>query len=136
MNQLIKKRGLLLLCVLTIGLASCNPVRAQTPVPEFSTQESFFSYLKDFILKLPRAIIEGIKGIGQDLFKGWQSFHTAAAHFWQETLLPAIKNKVKEVVETKKPIIKEEFQKEKEEMKEEIINLYKTIWENLKDIVS
>jgi hypothetical protein len=85
--------------------------------------------------KIIKTISDILEKIGKGLFSAWKNFHQTISGFWQNNILPIIREKIKEEVEIRKPIIKEEFQKEKEEMTRDIINLYKAIWENLKDIV-
>jgi hypothetical protein len=132
------KRGLLVFLMLSTLFLNLGFSQAQD-LP-YSNQKNLFFSSKEFILNLIKKITETISGffekIGKGIFSAWKSFHQSIFNFWKNNILPAIKEKVEKKVEERKPIIKEEFQKEKEEMTREIINLGKAIWENLKDIVT
>jgi hypothetical protein len=136
MNQLlISKKGIFSFLVLAVILFNCNYGEAQTPLPEYSSQPSFFSFLKNFIKSLPGAVVNTMKRMVGDCLDVWRNLHESVSNVWHNNILPVLKNKAKEIVETKKPMIKEEFQKEKEEMKEEILNICEGIWQNLKEII-
>ena len=51
--------------------------------------------------------------------------------FWE----PCIKPFLKEEVEKREPVIGEEFEKEKEEMKKEVPKVTKSLWERFKELI-
>ncbi|MFH1401883.1 MAG: hypothetical protein ABIG40_02885 [Parcubacteria group bacterium] len=73
----------------------------------------------------------------------WQKmFDWVKVHIWENWLKSGLKNlwqKVvrifREEVEQRKPIIEEEFEKEKQELKEEAPQVGKSLWEKFKELI-
>lgn len=80
-----------------------------------------------FLELMPKVAEEGTKAFIHQLKKIWNSYVMPALK-WLWSLLGA-------EVEERKPLIKEELQKEKEEMKQEIPKAGRSIWERFKDLI-
>lgn len=73
----------------------------------------------------------------------WQKmFNWAKLHIWQNWLSSGLKNIwsttlriLKGEAEQRKPAIEEEFQKEKQELKEEAPQVGKSLWEKFKELI-
>lgn len=67
-----------------------------------------------------------------DYFKGFWNLYFAqrVESFWQN-----IKTNLKIEIEQRKPAIEQEFQKEKQEMKEELPKVSKSLWERFKELI-
>jgi len=81
-------------------------------------------------------ILEGIWK--EDVLPFWQKMYGwFKAHVWPkiEGWFKRIRAPIQEEIEKRKPIIKEEFQIEKEELKEEAPKVGKTLWEKFKELI-
>jgi hypothetical protein len=105
----------------------------------------------------PPGTLEELKAAGQralnalpDFFKGiWQGFLGFCSkvwnffkNIWDSYIFPFLDNlwhkTIGKEIEKRKPVIKEEFQKEKEEAKEEIkanLPTAKSLWERFKELI-
>ena len=79
-----------------------------------------------------------------DLFKDfWNNYiKSSLSNFWYSFLKPKIQFVIQKIgqilgkeIKENKPIIEEEFQKEKEKIKEEIPTISKSLWQKLKDLI-
>ncbi len=111
----------------TIGLIFPCFAFAEPPIKAPDTLED----AKSFAINIITAMPEGIKG-------AWEE----AKEIWQKTWVSWWKNWGKghwQGIENRGPMIKEEFQKEKQEMKEEIEketrSIEKNIWERFKELI-
>lgn len=109
-----------------------------------------FSFAQEPNLKTPENFEEA-KEIGENALETTkEELPGALEKIWQEDVLPAWKamydwflnniwSKIwpwaEEKIEEKKPIIKEEFEKEKEELKDEAPEVTKSLWERFKEII-
>ncbi len=85
-----------------------------------------------------------IEGIWQnEVLPVWQKmFDWAKVHIWENWLSSGLKNfwqrvvKIfKEEVGQRKPVIEEEFQKEKQQLKEETPQVGNSLWEKFKELI-
>ncbi len=98
---------------------------AQLQAPEDFEEAKGFGV--KFLELMPRAAKEGTRAFIFQLKRIWSSYLTPLFK-WIWSLLET-------EVEERKPLIKEEFEKEKEEMKQEIPKAGRSVWERFKDLV-
>jgi hypothetical protein len=68
----------------------------------------------------------------EEILPIWQKIYNwLKKTFWDPYLGPFFKREI----EKRKPIIEEEFKKEKEEMKEELPRVGKSLWERFKELI-
>ena len=67
--------------------------------------------------------------------KMYQSFMTNVWPKIENWFQKEIESRIKKEVEKRKPIIEEEFQREKEEIKKEVPEVSKTLWEKFKELI-
>ena len=81
-----------------------------------------------------RTFIQTLKESLRQAFEIWQSIHQKILNYWKGDLLPKIQNWIKREISKREPIIREQIQKEKTQIKKEIKELYIKTWQWLKDI--
>jgi len=97
---------------------------------------------KNFITKILKGIPEGLKEVSKEALIIWQKMANWAKNLWDSYIFPWFQNIWQKIaaffgkeIEQRKPIIEEEFQKEKEEMKEELPKVGKSLWERFKELI-
>jgi len=72
----------------------------------------------------------------------WRAMYDKWSGWWDNTIQPWLQNIWEKIagifgreVEKRKPVIEEEFQKEKEELKEEAPEIGKSLWERFKELI-
>ena len=109
-----------------------------------------FSLAQNQIIKVPETL-EGAKEMGERALKeARKQLPGIIEKIWKEQVLPVwqkmwkwfqeniwqkIASLFQKEAEKRKPIIEEEFQKEKEELKEELPGTTKSLWEKLKEFL-
>jgi predicted PurR-regulated permease PerM len=109
-----------------------------------------FSLAQNQIIKIPETLREA-KEMGEKALKeAWKQLPGIIEKIWEEQVLPVwqkmwkwfqenvwqkIASLFQKEAEKRKPIIEEEFQKEKEELKEELPGTTKSLWEKLKEFL-
>lgn len=91
-------------------------------------QEDTFSNLSGTFIQ---TLKESLKGA----FQIWQSIHQKILDYWKGYLLPKIQNWIKREVSKREPIIREQIQEEKTQIKKEIKELYSKTWQWLKNLI-
>jgi len=110
-----------------------------------------FSFAQNQKILIPATLEEGWLII-QNFFKIFcESFPRILKNIWNNEVLPVwskmwewfkiniwmkIEGFFKREIEMRKPVIEEEFKKEKEELKTEIPQVKKSLWERLKELIS
>lgn len=95
------------------------------------TETEKSSPFKDKLASAGNKIIEVIKGVFKKFFGIWKNVHQKITKWWKEKTLP----KIQEWLREKFLIIREEFDKEKEELKEQIKQVISKSWQWLKDLI-
>lgn len=94
--------------------------------------EKFLEKLKDFwqflITNVPLTLKEAWK---EKVFPIWKKMW----EWFKENVWLKIKETFSEEVKEKKPVIKEEFEKEKEELKSESLKFWQFLWKKLKELI-
>lgn len=92
--------------------------------------------------KVLKLLPETLKGIWQEALGIWQTMGKRAKNFsdsyispWFQNIWRKIQSSFGKEIEERKPIIEEEFKKEKEEMKQEIPKVGKPLWERFKELI-
>ena len=92
--------------------------------------------------KILKGIPDAFQNVWQEALKFWQKMADTLSNWWNSYIFPWLQNIWQKLlslfgkeVEKRKPIIEEEFQKEKEEMKEEIPKTGKSLWERFKELI-
>ena len=150
--------SLSLVCLIFSGTCFAQETSNEPPIEAPETIEEG----KNMVKKGGEKVIEMMPGVIKKIWKEevvpiwgkmwqwtkniWKSYAVRTFDFlWYENLKPAIKNTVQFIkdevrdfvgheVVTKKPIIEEEFEKEKEEMKKEIPQSTQSLWERFKNL--
>ena len=78
---------------------------------------------------------DALKGIWQGAIEIWRNIFRKIGNFWNSYIKPYIVNFWERDVEIKKPEVKQELEKEKQEMKVEIPKAGKNIWNRFKDLI-
>jgi len=156
-----KKIGKFLIVLVIISLVlpifsfAQEVVPQEPPIKAPGTVEEAIGMLKKASQKVLEIIPEAIKEIWHkkvlpvwkkmwDWSKNvWENYIKKPLHdFWYYSFKPKIQSFLQEIkeflgkeVEEKKPVIKEEFRKEKEEMQEEIPRTTKSLWQRFKDLL-
>ena len=133
MNYKIKINNLILFLIL-IGFLL--PSFGLTQVSETAGPPQSFSDIKNMGFK-------ALKFIPQTLEKIWQGGTAWLKNIWNNYLYPFLHKIWQKIdalfgnqIEQRKPVIKEEFKKETQEMKQDIPQVVKSIWEKVKDFFS
>lgn len=84
------------------------------------------------ISSLPKVLME----IGRDVFRKVESFWNTHIKSYVVSFWNKIKNFFTKKVDIKKPEVKQELEKEKQEMKIEIPKAGKNLWEKFKEIIN
>jgi len=120
----------ILITLLTISLG--NFVLAQKNIPQ--APESFEeaeSLGRKFIENMPQIIKEGFKDLMGWIKKIWASYVFPGLKWVWHKLVSFLDINVEE----RKPAIKEEFKKEREEIKQEIPRVGKSLWKRFKELI-
>ena len=98
--------------------------------------------VKTIGMKALKLLPETLKGIWQEALGIWQTMGKRAKNFsdsyiwpWFQNILHKIQSSFGKEIKQRKPVIEEEFKKEKEEMKTEIPKVGKSLWERFKEII-
>ena len=83
---------------------------------------------------LSKTFIQTLKESFRQAFEIWQSVHQKILNYWKGGLLPKIQNWIEREIGKREPIIREQIQEEKSQVKEEIKELYTKTWQWLKNI--
>ena len=75
------------------------------------------------------------QGIWQGAVGVWNKIFEGVKNFWNKHIKPFFINLWNKEIKIKRPEIKEELEKEKEEIKTEIPKASKTIWGKFKDLI-
>ncbi len=113
----------------------------QPPTPPETLEEA-----QTMGLKILKAFPQALKGPWQEALRIWGKMADIFSNCWNSYVLPWLKSLWQKItvpfkteIERRKPIIEEEFKKEKEEAKEEIktetSKAGKTLWERLKELI-
>lgn len=78
---------------------------------------------------------ESLKESLKEAFQIWQTIHQKILNYWKGYLLPKIQNWIKKEVSKREPIIREQIQEEKTQIKEDIKEVYSKTWHWLKDLI-
>ena len=133
------KKAITILILFGLLLPSFYFVQAanQSPKPPQTLKEA--EIVGGKILKL---LPETLKEIWQEALEIWQAIKKRVKNFCDSYIWPWFQNIWQKIqfsfgkeIKEKKPIIEEEFKKEKEEMKTEIPKVGKTLWERFKEII-
>ncbi len=131
----------LFLAISTAILASFSLVRAQNEpavrlLASTGGMEDIglkaLKFIPEFLKSIWRGVVDFCRSVFNDLKNIWNSYvFPFFDNLWQKTLGKEIKER--------KPVIKEEFQKEKQEMQEEIKaglqGKFKSLWERFKELI-
>ena len=92
--------------------------------------------------KIIKLLPETLKGIWQEALVIWQTMEKRAKNFsdsyiwpWFQNIWQKIQSSFGKEIKQRKPVIKEEFKKEKEEMKTELPKVGKPLWERFKELI-
>jgi len=92
--------------------------------------------------KILKLLPETLKGIWQEALGIWQTMGKRAKNFsdsyiwpWFQNIWQKIQSSFGKEIEQRKPVIEEEFKKEKEEMKTELPKVGKPLWERFKELI-
>ena len=92
--------------------------------------------------KILKLLPETLKGIWQEALGIWQTMGKRAKNFsdsyiwpWFQNIWQKIQSSFGKEIEERKPVIEEEFKKEKEEMKTELPKVGKPLWERFKELI-
>ncbi|MDP2864087.1 MAG: hypothetical protein Q8N73_00265 [bacterium] len=92
--------------------------------------------------KILKLLPETLKGIWQEALGIWQTMGKRAKNFsdsyirpWFQNIWQKIQSSFGKEIEQRKPIIEEEFKKEKEEMKTDLPKVGKPLWERFKELI-
>ena len=96
--------------------------------------------------KILKGIPDAFKEAWQEALKFWQKIVNTLSNWWNSSVFPWLENIWQKIlsffgkeIKERKPVIEEEFQKEKEEMKEEIKEEVpkagKSFWERFKELI-
>ncbi len=91
-------------------------------------QENTFSNLSGVFIQILK---ESLK----EAFQIWQIIHQKILNYWKGYLLPKIQNWIKREISKREPIIREQIQEEKTQIKEDIKKVYSKTWHWLKDLI-
>ena len=98
--------------------------------------------VKTIGMKALKLLPETLRGIWQEALDIWQIMGKKAKNFsdsyiwpWFQNILHKIQSSFGKEIKQRKPVIEEEFKKEKEEMKTEIPKVGKSLWERFKEII-
>jgi hypothetical protein len=112
----------------TFSLAQGGTVKLPENIDQAKEMgKGFLSILPDFL-----------KSAYQEAFGVGKWIYQKAVPIWDSYVFPWLDKYVLQKIEKRKPVIEEEFQKEKEEMKEgiktEVPRVNKTFWEKVKEL--
>jgi Na+-transporting methylmalonyl-CoA/oxaloacetate decarboxylase gamma subunit len=158
MTKILMSLSLLFLVFSGTCFAQVNENSTEPPIEAPKTLEEG----KDLIKKGGEKVVEVMPGVikkiwreeAVPIWKGmwqwakdiWKNYAVKTFNFlWYDNLKPGIKETIQFIkdevrefigkeVATKKPIIEEEFEKEKEEMKEEIPQSTHSLWQRFKNL--
>jgi len=92
--------------------------------------------------KILKLLPETLKGIWQEALGIWQTMGKRAKNFcdsyiwpWFQNIWQKIQSSFGKEIKQRKPVIEEEFKKEKEEMKTELPKVGKPLWERFKELI-
>ena len=92
--------------------------------------------------KILKLLPETLKGIWQEALGIWQTMGKRAKNFsdsyiwpWFQNIWQKIQSSFGKEIKQRKPVIEEEFKKEKKEMKEELPKVGKPLWERFKELI-
>jgi len=128
----MKKAVSFTILITLLGISLGNFVLAQKNVPQ--APESFEeakSLGRKFIESLPQIAKEGFRDLIGWIKKIWTSYVLPGLKWVWRKLVSFLDINVEE----RKPAIKEEFKKEKEEIKQEIPRVGKSLWKRFKELV-
>jgi hypothetical protein len=111
----------------TQAIAMGEEERSSSPSFASEQENTFNNFLGTFIQALKKSL--------KDAFQIWQVIHQKILDYWKGFLLPKIQNWLKREASKREPIIREQIQKEKFQLKEEIKELYSKTWQWLKDLI-
>ena len=112
----------------------------------FQTPETL-EEAKEMGEKAGEEIKEKLPGILEKMWKEevlprWQEMYEKWSEWWDSSIQPWLQNIWEKIaalfgkeIEKRKPIIEEEFQKEKEEIKKELPKVTKSLWERFKELI-
>lgn len=150
----ITKKIFIFLVILSF-FSPFSGVCQETPISQPGTVEEAKSFVIEGFGIIKEKMPNAVKTVWQEqvlpvwqkmwnLFKNFWNNHikSSFSKFWYSFLKPKIQffiQKINQIlgreIEEKKPIIEEEFQKEKEKIKEEIPTVGKSLWQRLKDLI-
>ncbi len=92
--------------------------------------------------KVLRLLPEALKKVWQEASEIWQIMGEKVKNFWNSYILPWFQNIWQKIqssfgkeIEERKPVIEEEFKKEKEEMKTDLPKVGESLWERFKELI-
>lgn len=127
--------------ILFTNFAFAENYMNQTRIPENVDEgKNFISRIFDeFIKRFPEI---ARKTWEEEILPLWKKMYEIAVNFWKNHLESAffdLWNKIKSIaskeIQERKPQIKEDFEQEKKELKEEAPAVGKSVWQRLKDLV-
>lgn len=89
---------------------------------------------EDTFSNLSGTFIQTLKESLRQAFQIWQNIHQKILNYWKGYLLPKIQNLIKREISKREPIIRQQIQEEKTQIKEDIKEVYSKSWQWLKDI--
>ncbi len=123
------KKTLAILILISLGLVNFSFVKAQDAT---ITPETIINNLP----KVPGTIGDVWTNEVLPILKNmWDKFYSLAGAKIVNWFKTSIQPRIKQEIDIRKPIIKEEFQKEKDEVKQEAPGLLQSLWEKLKALV-
>ena len=123
-------------------LPSFSLAQTQTTTPPETLEE--VKELGEKALKTSQKELPGIleKIWKEDVLPVWEKMYEKWSEWWDSSTQPWFQNIWEKIatlfgkeIEKRKPIIEEEFKKEKEEVKEELPEVTKSLWEKFKELI-
>lgn len=125
----------------SLAFGGPNVSLAKVSVPE--TFEETGKMGKGFFERARERFPEIIKGIWEgEVLPIWRKMYDKWSNWWDYSIQPWLRGIWQKIIslfkkeaEEKKPIIEEQFQKEKEEIKKELPGVSKSLWEKFKELL-
>lgn len=119
--------------LVVFGFGTYSQAQEETSIPQApETLEEAKSMGEKILIGIPKAL----KGPWQGAVQVWKKMWQGVKNFWNSYIQPPISSfwqKIKYFFRKEK--IKKEFEKEKQEMKEEIPKVSKSLWERFKELI-